>query len=398
MLLRVIRNNFSELIGLSLVILIFSLKLNIYAIILIIISWVLNFDKKYFKENIFTKKIFLFTSFFALTVLACLWSCDFKLGLFVVEKRFSMLLFPILIFTYSGDLKVSKILDFVSFGSVVGFVYCFCFANYQYYLTGDEWTPFRYFNFTVNAIGIHPGYLSMYLILSFININDKIRRTKALNTNVILYLFLFFIFFSILYIGTKSAFFILIFLSLVFIIINNKSKRLILIYSISFLILILIISFPLYYFSYGFRTRVVFLLNGRFNNIGERLEIYKAVIYILKEHKWANIYGLGTGCLKENLLDYYHSHDLISHFEKQLDAHSIFFKSYAEQGSMGLMSIIFQFQGLQKKYLNLDLKYFLFSVSFFLFGMIEHFIDLQHGIVFFTLLNVIFYAKNNRQL
>tara|TARA_R110001583_G_scaffold192512_1_gene359082 strand:- start:1699 stop:2898 length:1200 start_codon:yes stop_codon:yes gene_type:complete len=385
--------NINDLIGLSLLILPFSLKLNIYSIIIIFLYWIFKFKLLNFIQVLKSKEFWIFSSFYLFTIFALFWTCDIQNGLSLIERRFSLFLLPLIIFSTQDKINLNRIFKYFLFSTAIAFVYSFLFAYYSYYSTGDKWTPFRYFNFTENSIGIHPGYFSMYLIISVIYTLEKSVLNNPLKNKIKWILLTIFYILSILYIGAKSSFFILILIVICYAIRFSNKKREVFFYLGGFFILLVITSYFFYSISYGFRTRVVFLLTGKYNNIQERLDIYKSIIILLNRNPLSYLFGFGTGCLLPRLLEVYKEFNLVHHFLKRLDAHNIFLKSLAEQGIIGLITTLNLFQGLRLRFFSFNIKYFLFSVSFFLFGLIEHFLDTQHGVVFFTMFNVLFYRN-----
>lgn len=385
--------DFNDLIGLALFILPFSTKLNVYAIILMLIYWIF-FEKKFIPiEKTRITNILAFSAFYLVCVLAILWTCDMGNGLFILEKRFSLLLFPVLIFLSKSKVNLDKIFKYLLFSTFISFIYSFCYAYHQYYITGDQWTPFRYFNFTVNSIGIHPGYLSMYLIVTLIFTMEKAFRSELKKSKIKWILISLLCSLFILYIGAKSSFFILILVLFLNVIRFIKNIKDVLKYFLILGLVLVVVSYAYYSFSYGFRTRIIFLLNGRYNNIQERLDIYSSILLLIERNPVKIFFGLGTGCLISNLVEVYREMNFLILMEKKMDAHSIYLKSLAEQGLLGLTTTIMLFRGLNIRFYKVNFKYFLFSISFFLFGTIEHFLDTQHGIVFFSIINILFYKS-----
>ena len=349
--------NINDLIGLCILILPFSPQLNVYSIIIILLYWIFKFKVANFIHVLKSKEFWIFSSFYLFTVIALFWTCDIQNGFSLIERRFSLFLLPLIIFSTKDKINLNRIFRYLLFSTVVAFLYSFLFAYYSYYLTGDKWTPFRYFNFTKNSIGIHPGYFSMYLIISVIYTLEKSVLNSAFKNKIKWILLTIFYILSILYIGAKSSFFILILIVVCYTIRFSNKKREVFFYLLSFFILLVITSYFFYSFSYGFRTRVVFLLSGKYNNIQERIDIYKSIFFLLNSNPLSYLFGLGTGCLLPRLLEVYQEFNLMHHFLKRLDAHNIFLKSLAEQGIIGVITTLNLFQGLR---LNIFCFQFLF--------------------------------------
>lgn len=384
----------NDIIGISLFLLVFSIKLNSYAIIFTVI-YIIYYIKKNsvpLKYRDYSQSIFLMYFFFML--ISLMWTHDVHLGLKELEKSFSLFLFPCLFLFFDLKVNLKKIFSYVVFGALSGFLFCLLYAYWTAYVTADIWTPFRYFNFT-KSIGIHPGYLSIYLLISFIFLIEEFFKTTLKRPKYIYGFLCLMCSLSILYIGTKSVFFLLMSIYLFYIIRKATNKRKLIKFIFIFAIVVAALAFLFYNISYGFRTRVFFLLNGRYHNLGERYFIYEGMISIIKDNPLVRLIGLGVGGSQSFLMNYYAVNDLKIHLAKKLATHNIFFKAYLEQGVLGLFFLFSLFQGLRMKYFYKDISYFLFSFVFLSFGLIEHFLDLQHGVVFFSVINVLYYKKNN---
>ncbi|TCP27957.1 O-antigen ligase [Tenacibaculum skagerrakense] len=394
MLGRLKRLDISDIVGFSLLLLIFSKKLNSLSIIVTILFVIYSIVKNKTEANKNHKSKHIFIMYFALILVSLIWTHNFEKGIKEIEKSLSLLIFPLIFLYYRVQINLKKIFHYLVVGTLSAFLFCLIYAYILAYKTGDIWTPFRYFNFT-GSIGIHPGYLSMYLVVSVLFLIEQFFKSESKKKKYIYGVLIVCSFFSILYIGTKSTFFILIFVFVFYIIKQTNKKRELFKYLLLFMIALTVIGFIFYNISYGFRTRIVFLLNGKFHNLGERYEIYKGMINIIQNNPLIHFIGLGAGSSQEFLLNYYSDHNLSEHLQKGLGTHNAYFKAYLEQGFLGLIFLLILFQGLRKKYFTKDITYFLFSFAFFSFGLIEHFLDLQHGVVFFSMFNVLFYKKNN---
>ena len=389
---------YDDLLGICLFSIPFSLRLNVFFIGLTIFLGLFLIDYKNIKNRLNNKKLFFLISFYLINILFIFKSCDIHNGLMVLEQRFSLLLFPLLLFLIPINYNLDKILKYVVFSSAFIFLYCFIRSNIlYYYFEGNEHNLFWYGNFYNNqVVKIHPGYFNVFVLISIAFIMKKIYAISKKHIFLWLILLLLFLF-SIFYMGSKTTFLLLPFVIIFSVFSYEKNRKKIFFFLFSFLALMAVLSIITFYRipanSYGGFKTTYYIVNEIYNS--DRIGILKAVKTYYFEHKGILLWGVGTGCILNKLLLTYKSLGLDYHYQMGFDSHNIFIDALLGQGILGLFSILILFQGISLKGYKTNKLYFLFCIIFFCFGLIENFLSRQWGIVFFAIVNTLFVLKNN---
>ena len=135
------------------------------------------------------------------------------------------------------------------------------------------------------------------------------------------------------------------------------------------------------YILYVYKT----VLTGEIVNeatTGDRLKVWNASIDIISNNI---LFGVGSGDVKEELMDCYKKHGYRYAIQKNLNSHSQYLETFIGQGLMGftLLAVMFVF-GFYKAYKRKEfiLMYFLIIVCLnFLF---ESMLNTMTGVIFFS--------------
>jgi len=135
-------------------------------IVLFILAWVLEGNLKQ-KVNAWWKNKYalLFSGFYLLYVLWLAFTPDLQTGLFNIEVKLSLGIFPILL-AYEGkfsDEKQNKLMWAFISGCAVNGIICLVHAIWKYYILGIY--QFTYSQF---SMFLHPSYYSMYIDLALL--------------------------------------------------------------------------------------------------------------------------------------------------------------------------------------------------------------------------------------
>ena len=152
----------------------------IYAFILVLVYSRIFFKPGNPLENHHKWILWLSITFFLFYVLSLLWGEDLFIGLKSVEKKLLFLVLPalfLLLGKRTNDVgnSVSIYIGFVNLALLT----CLGIALYQAlkYIGFQSW-PFKYYNFTY-WIGIHPGYLSLLVLLSLVCISFILKEKSG---------------------------------------------------------------------------------------------------------------------------------------------------------------------------------------------------------------------------
>src|SRR5882762_8685595 len=138
----------------------FHAKINTLFIILLIVNWLLQW-----KFSFGSTLLKLFVLFYLLHVVGILFSSNTHQALFELEKKLSLLIFPLVL---SGIPALSPkqfrniLIAFVA-SCFVASVICLGYATYQY-LTNHT-SEYFFYHPLAETVGMHGNYLAMYVCL-----------------------------------------------------------------------------------------------------------------------------------------------------------------------------------------------------------------------------------------
>ncbi|MES2590504.1 MAG: O-antigen ligase family protein [Bacteroidota bacterium] len=392
-----------------------NLMINTISIWALIFFWLISNSLKekiqLLKNN---KLIWLFSSLFIMYGVGLLYG-DLQLGLFEIEKRLSLLIFPIVIGT--APLISSKKLNItlISFSLSCVLISLICLINTFYinYSQGIDFFSDKFY--TVNSYGtiytynnswlfsnenltktygFHPSYFSVYTIFSiFILIYTLIKNgnlgklAKSLIVVAIVHL-LIFNFFLASRIGILSLFILLISAMLFY---AHKKEKLLKGFVITFLFVLTVVSF-LQLFT-PIREKFKSLVsssaeNFQFSGGSSRFQLLESVFVVIKDNV---LIGVGTGDLQPALQKIYESENFIIPFRYQHNPHNQFLDIAATLGILG--SLFFLISLLYPMYLSYKTNNYLYLIFILLFvflSLVECPLAMQKGVVWYAFFNSLF--------
>ncbi|MFD1551228.1 O-antigen ligase family protein [Putridiphycobacter roseus] len=348
--------------------------------------------------------IVLIITYYVLLIFGLFWTDNLKVGVFDLEVKMSLFLFPLVMafFQYREN-EMKLILKAFYLGLTIGSLFLLGQAAWQYSNTGSV---NKFFYAYLSPI-IHPSYLSFYFVigLAFLLIVLYQGRIKSsLNKKIAVALVCYFFVFNIL-ILSKIGIVVATFIVLLFIILFAIQRKKIGIIIIGFSALI-VVFFAAYHNSLYIQQRVVEFSkglsakSGNFSkgSTGIRIKIWNSSMALIQEKP---IIGYGTGDVKSVLRDQYLVDGNLSAYDKQLNAHNQFLQTTIALGLLGLLlflSIFIFGIGMGLKMHN----YYLFSflIISIVFMLPESILENQAGTIFFGLFlsltnqNILFTNKN----
>lgn len=383
-----------------------NLLVNTLSIWLMIFFWLINNSVKKKIELLQKNKlIWLFISLFLMYVVGLTYG-DLKLGLFEVEKRLSLLIFPI-VFGTSPQIS-SKQLKNILFGfaitSIAISMACLVNTFYTNYTKGISFNlndRFFFTNLTENY-GFHPSYFSTYLVFSIFVIllvgfqNDKVSKfVKLLLALAIIYLVIF-----IFLLASRIGLISLLILSVCALVIYFYKKRK-LFYGLAVtLVFTCALLFSLQFFTeinLKFKGLIhIGTENSEYSGSGIRLDLWQNTLVIIKENL---LFGVGTGDLQpaiqeifktKDFSDPYQNH-LNPHNKDHLNSHNQFLDITATYGLIGffvfLFSLLYPLYLMKKK---CNYLYLIFIILFIILCIVECPLAVQKGVVWFSFFNSLF--------
>jgi len=330
-------------------------------------TWLLegNFKNRF---NKFSNKLIyiIISTYFLLTVLSLLYTNDIDVGLFEIQKKLSMLFFPIIIIGSNKKVKnnYNTILYTFVIGNLIASIYLLSNAFFSNLIIENgtwfiEYCPdksfkshsffelinLRFNNFSASylSIFIHPSYFAMFLVFSIVILiyffkQNFIKKTtlKLLTISIIL-LFVFMI-----YLLQSRASFITFFVVIVFLILyeikKHNNKKLIIsgIFVISVSVTFILSSSA---FQEGFNKLNKILSNKNKLEIVKkdaRFQTWYSAKEVIKENFW---FGTSPPDVYKELTNIYIKYNFPVK-EKELNAHNQYLESFAGLGVFGFISLM----------------------------------------------------------
>jgi O-antigen ligase len=368
------------------------------------LNWLVAANFRYIPLAFKEKRRGLTLSFAALYILymfGMLYSENRGSGLFDLEVKLSMLLFPLIFSTMNGDFPVQamvrKVLIAFVAGCLTATLLLLCLAVYSWSGTGDP----VFFFYTHLSRFIHPSYISMYLNLSvavlayFLVRNEEPSSRKVTVMRVLLLLwFALFIFL----LSSKAGIFSLMFIALMLIayaigVQKQTGKG----------ILWLVLVAGLFYGAFSlfpstatrFRNAETALAGKnksspeQVESNSERLVVWHAALEVIKENP---VFGVGTGDVKDALMEEYQKEHKLGVYNMRLNAHNQYLQTYIALGIPGalLLVILLIIPGWMAVR-RLDMVCLAFLVVFAFNILVESMLEVQAGVIFYSFFNVLFF-------
>ncbi|MDT8392851.1 MAG: O-antigen ligase family protein [Bacteroidales bacterium] len=376
-----------------------------YAIAMIIITWFFDGDLtakiKRVMNSSHRTNLLLFAGIYILYLIGLSYSDNFGTGLFNLEVKLSLFIFPVMFASIRKEvlsLKISRrVLTSFVFGVFASMLLCYSVAFFEYAQNGNVET----FYYSSLSVLIHPSYLAMYVcfaiaVLLYYNLKAYIRgRLNIILSMILVLLFQLFV----VMLSSKAGILGLILVIALFSAYTIFSEKRLLtglfsgfVLSVSFLILFFLFPASSARFE---QTREVLEqaeVGGAevANSTGERIMIWYYTFEITNENF---LFGVGTGDVIDHLLSKYNEKGMRNAFDLQLNAHNQYLQTFLALGIVGLIVLLLTlllpaiFSVEQRHYLYLM---FLVLISFnFLF---ESMLETQAGVVFYAFFNAYFFS------
>jgi len=370
-------------------------------IVLIGINWLSewNFREKLsrIKSTSLNRNNLLFTILYILYLLGLLYTDNYDYGLFDIEVKLSLLIFPLLLSTMSSafyDTKaIYRILWAFVIGAFISTIFCILIAFIKF----NFFHSTSVFYYSRLSVFLHPGYFSMYLnfavaIMLFLLLekwNDLAGSTKLICLILLVWFFTF-----IILLSSKAG---ILSLALVFLVcvgynIIRKKKIIQGVLTLIGVALVFWISFAVFSQSLGRMTQAGKVVansetvkSDTKEGTGERILIWKSSIDIIKNNI---LFGLGTGDVKDGLLKAYRSEDISMAEIRQLNAHNQYLQTFISLGLIGFLVLILMF--ILPAFYSLRNDYLLYLLFLLIVGfnfLVESMLERQAGVIFYGFFN-----------
>lgn len=379
-----------------------------FIIFVMTINWITewNFKERFIKviKEKDRKYTLILILLYVLYLSGLLYSENFNYAFFDLEVKLSLLIFPLILSTSGEGLfnknYFQKIFSAFISGCSVTFIVLIT-RSFTGYLAGRPDS----FYYTALSWHFHPSYLSMYFTFAiavlFRYLLGNYSVLRVLNRVVIItiiVLFELFVFLLSAKAGIIAMIFVFVFISVSWMIKTKWFFTGFIILGSTFLLI--------------WATATIFPLGlERLKDAGKvavdekpvdnrestslRFAAWKASRQIISEHYWL---GVGTGDVKDELIDNYKKGNNPEALKLRLNAHSQFLQTFIAIGIPGIFVLLAMF--LYPGWLSLfrdDHLYFLFLAIFAFNILVESMFETQAGVVFYAFFNTLFFRKLIRE-
>lgn len=317
----------------------FKFLVNLF-IVLSFVAWLAsNPFKRLFTKTKNTKVLLAIFIFYLLHVIALLYTNNIQEGLFNLEIKISMLIFPLLFYTevFSVEQHQFFLKSFV-IGTLLCCLLCLSRSVFLFFSTHEN-------NFYYEGLSWfqHPSYLAMYISFCCV-----VLLLTNMFSKTITYLSIVFFTFFLFLLSSKTGIiihFITLVFSFAFILLKGKNYFKIIVMSLLGLGICIGILFLIPQVKQRFQNvYTVFKSKNTDKTSAEsttvRMLIWNEAIQINKEHP---LFGVSPGDTNDALYESYQMHGLTGAYEKKLNAHNQYFQTTIGLGIVGLLSLLFLF-------------------------------------------------------
>lgn len=370
-------------------------------IVLLLLNWLIEGDFKNKFQIVFKNKLaLLFIAFFLIHVIGLAYSENMDAGLFDLQVKLSILLFPIILVSRPfNKSQIRTIFWAFVIGSVVCSVILLTRAVYTYVVFSEN--NFFYLQLSFFT---HPSYLAMYFNFAIAWLMFSVfNKQQILNRFYTILSFCAIFFFSgmILLLSSKMGLIILLGLYIGFMIYFIISRKK---YVLGFAGLIIIISSA--YFLIRFVPEisdrlktVIAAMSSSSNNQTEaestavRLLIWSAAKEVVSENF---LVGTGTGDAKDALLVEYEKRGMTGALEHKLNAHNEYYQVFVSLGMIGFILLILSLLlPLYSAFTSSNAIYILFLLIIILNFLPESMLETQAGVIFYAFFNSVLCFNSN---
>jgi len=254
----------------------------------------------------------------------------------------------------------------------------------------------------------HPSYISMYLNFALAAVALELLNSKQvyglwgkIGMAVLICYFITLIFL----LGSKSGLIVLAMLAFLLVLYQVFIRK-----KIWMGIIVLVVSTLIFYCGINFFSYTAKRVNlslgsisnqqgsalDKENSINTRLEIWKDSWQIISEN-W--LYGVGTGDVKDVLLEKYKKDHFLIGYKDRRNAHEQFLQTFIALGVIGFLTLFAMI--ILPAWASLRDRYYLYLVFLLIFAvniMVESMLENQAGVIFYAFFNVLLFSKRKATL
>lgn len=361
------------------------------------------------RHNVFSKLILIF---FTLHLIGLLYTSNLDNGLFVLEKKIWLLAIPLFVVPAIARHRQSSgsIFRWIGILSLLSSVVLLMIATYRHYILDypqafDYITGNQFEGFTP----IHYVYYSMYFATGSVFLLDDI-FDKMVNKKYGILLIFILITYSlgiVFLVASKMAIFVYGFVVIVFLYFKIHKKR----FFAFCIVMLTVLAGAFFYLNEATRSRfeglgadltildqAVLPEKVEFTGLNLRLLFWKINI----QHAWQDgvlLTGVGTGDAQDYIDSIYSLPQYKLYGYLGWDSHNQWVYSLLQLGVLGVLSLAcLYFFSFKLAIRNRDLKLLAFLIITLFFSLTESILELNKGIVFFSLIFALLTSRYTKTL
>jgi O-antigen ligase len=348
---------------------------------------------------------FSFSLFYLLYLAGLLYSSNYQYGMFDLEIKLSLFVFPLLFSTLDKSMfnptEIRSVCKMFVTGCFTGSVILLIHALFNKLLYNTE-NAFVYSNLSWS---FHPSYFAAYLTFAIAIAADHLflhhntMNMKVKTGLIILVLFFFAVVFLLSSKAGIGSLFLLAFVYILLVMFRIKKimAGIVLIIGSVLCFYAAFNLFPYAVMRIGKANTTATLnessLGGDNSSTPERLIIWKNSWEIIRQHF---ITGVGTGNVKDELLKKYKEKNLKVLYEQKLNTHNQYLETFIALGIIGLLALLAMLiLPAIRAVRTMNYLYFVFLVIFSFNILVESMLEIQAGVVFFAFFNSFFFRTGN---
>jgi O-antigen ligase len=343
--------------------------------------------------------VVVLSSVFIAWSISLLYSHDISSGVYALEKKIPLLIFPLVLGTIPQfeTRKLNYLIRIALLSALSALFYCCIHAMLKTNLNPGGsfyWTPL------VDPIDFHPAYLGLYLNILSVCILFPLAGHEPLIKNKFLLYFIYLLLLVSQFLISSKIQIILGGMILIFHFAISFNKKVVL-----SLFMLLIFLFSILYTQsssgikerFGHVTTLSYNLTdsgSHFNELTIRFALAECSFHTIKK---SPLIGVGAGDAPSELLKTFYELDYKVGYLDQQNPHNEYLSQFIAVGTLGFIILLFTlcFQASKafqiKDYTHIGII-LLFGVSFIFESMLER----QKGIVMFALVSALFYFHRRR--
>ncbi len=344
--------------------------------------------------------LILIVSLYAFYVISMFYSYDKSTAFKLLFRRIPLLIFPVIfflsptIFETKTKNTLLNIFKYVLLTFVSSIIIYLLLTNIIPKIQLAK-NPAVFIRQTIaKHSGLHPAYLSLFLVFVFVNIYLDLFNKRNKNSRIQKIFFigqLLYIFSILMLLSSKMSIIALFIICVIVFFLKSRNK----IKTLYFTILLVVFIFGLIYISpntrYRFNNMIKAITTSEVienNPDSERKNIYYSSLSLIKKNI---LFGCGIGDVDNELQKQYKLDEHYKAYKKEFNTHNQYLEIYLSAGIIPLIIFVFSLVismtfALRKK----EYKYFSFLLLISFSLLSENLLSRQAGVIFFAFFNSFF--------